>query len=485
MQAKADYSYVSAVEALRRFRAGADSPVDAMTSLLERAERLSPIVNATTAIHRESALAAAREAERRFRDGSARPLEGIPVAIKEEMSVAGWHKSIGSLLHDEVPAAHHPMVDKLIAAGAIPHMQTTVPEFCLIGQTLSRRFGVTRNPWNLAMTPGGSSGGSGAALAAGLAPLATGSDMGGSIRIPAALCGVYGFKPPFGRLASAPGEELFTFAVDGPMTRTFDDLVLMQNAVAGPHPATYNGMPFQPLPTEFAGIAGLRIGVAFTTGNGGLCPDTRRNIERACAAFEAKGAIIEPIRLDWDSNQIGTDLIEAIFGIFFEEFLSELPPDDFPKGTAYLHWLMARHCGRRNSILKGARLALALHQELDRKLWSRGLAALVCPTVFTTAIRADMDLTVERTIEIEGRPADSYLGWVGTPPFNLVSRYPVIAAPTGLAGNGMPTSMQIVGPPFADEVVFRIAAAHADGPGSELYTRVFPPATDRGTRADV
>ena len=477
------YSYLSATEALRCFRAGEVSPVDAMRALLERAARLSATVNATTAIHRESALAAAHAAQARYRDGVARPLEGLPVAIKEEMSVAGWRKTVGSLLLDEVPTTHHPMVDKLVAAGAIPHIQTTVPEFCLIGQTLSRRFGVTRNPWNLAMTPGGSSGGSGAALAAGLAPLATGSDMGGSIRIPAALCGVYGFKPPFGRLATVPGEELFTFAVDGPMARTFDDLVLMQNAVAGPHPASYTGMPFQPLPATFPSVSGLSIGVAFTTGNGGLCPDTRRNIERACTALELQGATIEPIQLDWDSNQIGSDLIEAIFGLFFEEYLSELPEAALPDGTAYLHWLMDRHRGRRNSILKGARLALALHQELDRKLWSRGLAALVCPTVFTTAIRADLDLTTERSVDIEGRPADSYLGWVGTPPFNLVSRYPVIAAPTGLAGNGMPTSMQIVGPPFGDEMVFRIAAAHARGPGSELYTSVFPPDAEGASSA--
>ena len=146
MEVNTDYSYLSAVEALRRFRAGDDSPLDVMKSLLDRAEHFSATVNATTAIHRESALATARDAERRYRDGSARPLEGIPVAVKEEMSVAGWHKSVGSLLHDEVPTTHHPMIDKLIRAGAIPHIQTTVPEFCLIGQTLSRRFGVTRNP---------------------------------------------------------------------------------------------------------------------------------------------------------------------------------------------------------------------------------------------------------------------------------------------------------------------------------------------------
>ncbi|HUY84886.1 MAG TPA: hypothetical protein VMU86_09925 [Steroidobacteraceae bacterium] len=109
------------------------------------------------------------------------------------------------------------------------------------------------------------------------------------------------------------------------------------------------------------------------------------------------------------------------------------------------------------SIRIPAALALELHRELERKLWGRGIAALICPTVFTTDIAADMDLTRERQVHIGGTAVDSYLGWVGTPPFNLLSRYPALAAPTGLGANGVPTSLQIVGPPFADEVVFRIA----------------------------
>ena len=352
-----DPCYRSAGESIRAFRAGECSPVDLMRAVLDRAERLAPALNATTAIHADAALAAARAAEARYRAGTARPLEGIPVAIKEETSVAGWRKTIGSFLWDEVPTAHHPMVDKLIAAGAIPHLQTTVPEFCLIGQTLSRRFGVTRNPWNPAITPGGSSGGSGVALAAGMAPLATGSDMAGSIRIPAAMCGVYGFKPPFGRLASAPGEELFAFAVEGPMARTVLDLARMQNVIAGPHPSTYSGMPYVPLPEDPAPIAGVRLGLSFTTGHTTLCPDTRRNLERACAALERAGAVIEPVDLVWDGGALAEALIEAIFGIFLDEYLAKLPAERLGEGTPYLRWLMERHCGKRNSITRAAALA--------------------------------------------------------------------------------------------------------------------------------
>lgn len=474
-----DLWYKSATESIRLFAAGELSPVELMRSLLERAQRLAPAFNATTAIHAEAALAAARTAENRYLAGTQRPLEGIAVAVKEETAVAGWRKTIGSLLWDELPAANHPIVDKLIAAGAIPHLQTTVPEFCLIGQTLSRRFGVSRNPWNPAITPGGSSGGSGAALAAALAPLATGSDMAGSIRIPAAFCGAYGYKPPFGRLASAPGEELFSFAVEGPMSRAFDDLVLMQNVIAGPHPATYSGMPYSPLPERFEGIEGLRIGLSLTTGCKSLCPDTRRNLELACGALERQGAIVEPVDLDWDGGRLADILIEAIFGIYFEEYLEHLPAADLPKGTSYLRWLMGRYCGKRNSILQAAATALDLHRELQKKLWGRGISTLICPTLFTTNIAADMDLAQERTVDIEGTKVDSYLGWVGTPPFNLLSRYPAMAVPTGIGANGVPTSMQIIGPPFADEIVFRMACAFGEGTDTGLYTHMFPPGLDK------
>ena len=353
--------YLSAREAVDRFLARTLSPVELMQALIARAERLAPIVNATVAIHAEEALSGARAAEARYLAGTARPLEGVPVAIKEETSVAGWRRTIGSWLHEEVPAAHHPIVDKLLRAGAIPHLQTTNPEFCVIPETHSLRYGVTLNPWNLALTPGGSSGGSGAALAAGLAPLATGSDMGGSTRIPAALAGAYGYKPPFGRLASAPGEELFAFAVEGPMARTFDDLVLMQNVIAGPHPATYTGMPFEPLPARYPDLDGALLGVAWPGAGRPLCADTRSNLERACAALASRGARIEPVELDWDPAEIGHTLIEAIFGLFFGEYLEAYDDAALRRATPYLRWLVGRHRGRRNSIMKAAALALCMH----------------------------------------------------------------------------------------------------------------------------
>ncbi len=468
-------AYLSAREARERFLARTLSPVELVEALLKRATALhGGLINATTTIHAAEAIARARESEDRYARGNPRVLEGIPVAIKEETAVAGWPRTIGSWLHEEVPSQNHPIVDKLIAAGANPHLQTTVPEFCVIGQTLSERYGVTRNPWNTRFTSGGSSGGSGAALAAGLTPLATGSDMAGSTRIPAALQGLYGFKPPFGRLAPTPGEELFSFAVEGPLARTFDDLVLMQNAIAGPHPASYVGMPFEPLPFVYPELAGTRLALAFTTGSRTMCPDIRANLEAAADALRSRGASVETVALNWDNAELAEVLIEAIFGLFFNEYLDGLGDAQLPRATPYLRWLIARFRGRPNSILKAAALATRLHEELEAKVWGQGYRALLCPTVFTTAIPADLDLTQEREVLIDGVAVDSYLGWVGTPPFNLLSRYPTLAVPTGRGSNGVPTSMQIVAPPYRDSVAFEVAYHHAAAARLELYQSVFP-----------
>lgn len=200
-----DLAYLSAFELRQLFQSKSVSPVEVLEAQIVRFEEVGPAVNAITHTHFEQARQAARMAEERYRRGDARPLEGITVALKDEDGLQGWIVTAGSAL-----MAHHrldrntPVVDLLQDAGAIFHCQTTVPEFYFIGHTWSKLWGVTRNPWNLDFTVGGSSGGSGAALAAGLTTLATGSDMGGSIRIPSAFNGIYGFKPPHGRVPLAP-----------------------------------------------------------------------------------------------------------------------------------------------------------------------------------------------------------------------------------------------------------------------------------------
>ena len=259
------------------------------------------------------------------------------------------------------------------------------------------------------------------------------------------------------------------------MARTFDDLVLMQNVIAGPHPATYSGMPFEPLPARYPDLDGALLGVAWPAAGRPLCADTRANLERACEALRSRGATIEPVELDWDPAELGDTLIEAIFGLFFGEYLEAYDDAALARATPYLRWLIGRHRGRRNSIMKAAALASRMHQELDAKLWSRGGLALLCPTVLTTEVPADFDVSSVRTLAIGGVAVDSYLGWTFTQPFNLLSRYPALAVPTGRAASGVPTSLQIVGPPFGDEAVFAVAFHHAAAAGLDLYRDTFPP----------
>ena len=168
--------------------------------MVDRTDAVEPSINAFTETYFEDALAQARQAEARYRNGTQRPLEGIPLAVKDEFRLAGRRRTSGSLFYrDRVDDDNDVIIQRLLDAGAIAHAKTTTPEFCLLGSCHSRLWGVTRNPWNLDITSGGSSGGSGASLAAGTSILATGTDIGGSIRIPSALCGTVGFKPPYGR----------------------------------------------------------------------------------------------------------------------------------------------------------------------------------------------------------------------------------------------------------------------------------------------
>jgi Asp-tRNA(Asn)/Glu-tRNA(Gln) amidotransferase A subunit family amidase len=471
-----DLEFLSATEALKAFSAGTLTPPDLLEAVLAASERQQGPVNAATAIHADEARAQARESARRWREGTARALEGVPVIIKEETSVRGWRGTFGSLLHDDVGEEDAPIVERLRAAGAVFHFQATTPEFCCLGHTWSKRWGVTRNPWNLAMSCGGSSGGSGAALAAGCGPLATGSDMAGSIRIPAALCGLYGFKPPFGRVAPSPGDELFAFAVEGPMARSFDDLLLMQRVLAGPHPSSYLALPDAPLPTQWGdSLRGVRIAYSPALGAPRIERDILANMERSLHALEARGAEIVPVDIAWDHSEVSEALMEGILALYYEEALEQIPPSDRARLCSYNQAMIEKYLGKPNSLEKAATLAARLHRDLVDKVWGRGCHALVCAATLRADYTADQDPATQPTIDVEGQPVDAFLGWALTPAFNLLSRYPVMAVPTGLAAaSGVPTSMQIVGAPHDDATVFRIAHHHDAAGSSPLFRRQFP-----------
>src|ERR671917_2032706 len=234
-----EIAYLPATELLRLYRARELSPVEVLQAQIDRADALASTVNALTWRFSEEALTQAREAEARYLGNGSepRPLEGVTLAIKEEMPVAGQPVTSASRVYaDAVAGETAPLAERAMAAGAIVHARTTQPELGCVGFTQSDLFGITRNPWNLDYDVGGSSGGAGAALASGLTTLAGGSDIGGSIRNPAALCGVVGFKPPYGRVPQLPPFNLDHYCHEGPLARTVADCALLENLISGPSP---------------------------------------------------------------------------------------------------------------------------------------------------------------------------------------------------------------------------------------------------------
>ena len=259
--------YLSAHEALERFASRELSPVELMEAVIARADETEPEVNALCIRRSEEALDSARRAEQRYLVGrpSPRPLEGLPIAVKEETAIAGQRTTQGSLIYEHfVPAESAVVVSRVLAAGAIVHARSTAPEFSCAPFTHSRLWGVTRNPWNTAYSPGGSSGGSAAALAAGSTTLATGSDIAGSIRIPSSSCGVVGFKPPYGRVPESPPFNLDHYCHEGPLARTVADCALLENVMAGTTPRGHHvATPEAPDPTPAGfdrGLADCRLG---------------------------------------------------------------------------------------------------------------------------------------------------------------------------------------------------------------------------------
>jgi Asp-tRNA(Asn)/Glu-tRNA(Gln) amidotransferase A subunit family amidase len=457
--------YAPANELLKDYAAKRLSPVEVLQAQIRRIETHGRLVNAITYTHFDTALKTAKESEQRYYNGTARPLEGITVALKDEHGLEGWTVTAGSkLFKDRKLAATDPMTMKLLAAGAIPHIQTTAPEMYFAGVTWSDLWGVTRNPWNLAITVGGSSGGSAAALAAGFTTLASGSDMGGSIRIPAAFCGLYGFKPPFGRVGTDPDSALMFPATDGPLARTLTDTVLMENVIAGP--ATFTPTSLRPkltLPETFEGIRGWRIAYSLNQGWAVLDPDVKRNTQAALVRLEEQGAICEEVDLNLGvtNAEITAALLKALLSGPMGADMAALSEHADEMTTYGRHFAKVAAAGMGNKQAKEASDAIVqLYGKLQEAVFLKGYRALVMPTLATTNVPANFDMLKDK-VSIDGREVDPQWGWTMTQLFNLVNWMPVVAAPTGFASNGVPTGMQIAAPTYDDSTAFTVAAAYA------------------------
>ncbi len=470
-----DLCYLPAAEALRQFKAKKLSPVELMRATIARAESTAKKTNCLTYTHFDEAMAQAKKAEAKYAKGARTgALEGLPIGIKDESYIKGKPTSNGSLIMKDYIGDHtSPMNERIIAAGGIVHARTATPEFSCAGYTWSRLWGVTRNPWNRKFTPGGSSGGSAASLASGTSAIATGSDIGGSIRIPASTCGLVGYKPPYGRNPDDPPFNLDFYCHTGPLARTVEDAITLQNVMSGPSPLDISTLrPKLTLPTAYKPIKGWKIAFSMDLGFFEVDREVQKNTLAALEVFRSLGATVETVDLGWTEEvlEAGMDYLRHLFGASLSRLLKKHGKDM----TSY-----ARQFAQQGQKSKAVDFVRTL--DVANKMYStlgpmlEKYNVLVCPTTALAAVPADFDQSKD-SVKINGKTiSNPFLGWVMTTPFNTMSRCPVVSVPSGHARNGVPTGIQIVGRTYCDGDVFQAAMAYETAQGQWFNTAASRP----------
>ncbi len=456
-----DLCYLSAVEALAAFKARKLSPVELMHAVIDRAEAVEPKINAFPITRYEQALAEAKTAEAKYMktDGRIRALEGVPTVIKDETTIKGWRTTFGSLVFkDNIDSYTAPPAERIIKAGALIHARSAAPEFSCAPYTHSRLWRVTRTPWNLDYSCGGSSGGAGASLAAGSTTLANGSDIGGSIRIPASMSGVVGYKPPYGRNPDSSPFNLDHYNHAGPMARTVADSALLQNVMSGPHPQDIVSLrPKLRIPSELSGdLKSWRIAFSPALDGFDVDPDVAKNTRAAVEAFRDLGATVDEVEIGWNKDEI-VRAAWAHFGTIFGPWIGKVMAQHRDLMTPYAVDFAERAQGMHvEDFLESLEIEGRMYAGLG-KLHQR-YRLLLCPTLPVPSVKAGKDY-VDEKLKINGKPQDSICHWLMTVCFNMMSRCPVMSVPSGLASTGVPTGLSIVGRTYDDVSVFRAAAA--------------------------
>ncbi|WP_431893330.1 amidase [Nonomuraea sp. bgisy101] len=443
--------YLTATEMARLLRAREVSAVELLEAHLARVEQVNPAVNAIVTLVAERALDEAKAADAAGPKG---PLHGVPVAHKDLADTANIRTTYGSpLFADHVPAKDDLLVERLRKAGAITVGKTNTPEFGTGSHTVNEVFGATRNPYDLSRSAGGSSGGAAAALATGMVPLADGSDMGGSLRNPASFCNVVGLRPTPGRVPDISDTAAwYTLAVSGPMARSVEDLELMLSVMSGFDPRSPYSIkePFAPDPET--SVKGLRV--AFSPDLGGLPvdPETAAVTASAVTVFERLGARVEQVDLDL------SDADDA-FRIYRAWYYA-LSFGDLQGLGANTAWNVEQ--GRK---VTGADLARA--EKLRSGLYQRMAAFFDTYDVLIAPVSQVPPFPVERPYvdEINGVKLPDYLSWMRSAYWISVLHAPAASVPAGFTSAGLPVGVQIVGRPFADARVLRVARAFEQATG--------------------
>ncbi|NBV41797.1 amidase [bacterium] len=433
------------------FKTKTISPFEYLDTLLTHIDRMNPTVNSLTDQYADEARMAARASESRYMSGEGvRPLDGIPFSVKDSIPVRNKRCTSGSYTKiDLICDESDPCVDRLVEAGAILHSRTASPEFSWAWTCDSKLNGTALNPWNHDVTCGGSCGGAAASLASGLTPLSLGADSAGSIRMPSAMCGVVGYKPPFGRnpVGIMSCEE--DYNVVGPLARTVDDCRLMQNVLNGTDPRDpFTIFPQLILDVPPLSVKGLRIAYSLDMGFFRISQEVRENTTAVLRFLESQGAIVEPVDMTWaqdayDKADANGDFIAQDI---FKNALVKCP-DMLSDYTYYFADL---------SIKTTLSDYVESYKSMYRA-WPKFSEILnrydcfICPTVATTEV--PVTFRPWDKLVIEGEPVSRF---VFTQLFNVFRFCPVLAVPSGKGQNQVPTGIQVVGSPFDDAMVFNV-----------------------------
>lgn len=450
-----DLSMMTAAELVSRYRRKTLSPVEVIEAVLGRIDRCDGAVNAFCHLDPDSALASARESEARWQAG--RPVglvDGVPTTIKDALLTRGWPTRRGSRTGspdgswDEDGAA----TARLRAHGAVLIGKTTTPEFGWKGVTDSPLTGITRNPWNLERTPGGSSGGASAACAAGMGALHVGTDGAGSIRMPAAFAGIYGLKPTFGRVPIHPMNMPGTIIHHGPMTRTVGDAALMLNVIGEPDPRDWTALPHESRDWRVGledGVKGLRIAYSRDFGYANVDSEIAGLVEKAAQVFADLGAVV-------DEADPGFEDPREAFGVYY--FLRFRPlvdtMSDEQRALVDPGLLRSveeyRDKGVADSLAADTvRLQLGRHMNLFHQTYD----LLISPQMPLAAFEAGAEVPA-------GRGMRDWMDWSPfTYPFNF-TQAPAASVPCGITSEGLPAAVQIAGPRYREDLVLRASRAY-------------------------
>ncbi|HEX9976526.1 MAG TPA: amidase family protein [Dehalococcoidales bacterium] len=452
-----EIGYMSAFDMAAAIKAKKLSPVEVVEAILTRIERLNPKVNAYCTVLAESARREAKDAETAvMKKRRLRPLHGVPVSIKDLIFTKGVRTTFGSKIYEDfIPPEDAVVVERLRAAGAIIVGKTNTPEFGFMGVTDNLIFGPTRNPWNLGLTAGGSSGGAAAAVAAGLGPVAIGTDGGGSIRIPSSFCGVFGLKPSFGRVPRGPGfTDWQTLSHTGPISRTVRDAALTMEIIAGRDNRDRHSLPGARLRyLSFLGgdLKGLKIAWSPDLGYAVVDPQVLEITSKAVGVFEMLGAKLEAT--DPPAGNPGMAFTRT-WGIMlatrYGSKLAEWREQMNPRLVAMIERYMSR------SVDEFAQAAVVREEYyMAMRSFFEKYDLLLTPSVAVPPFEVGK-FEITEIAGVKGSPA---LDWNPfTYPFNFTGQ-PVASVPCGWTADGRPVGLQIVGRPLDDVTVLRAAAA--------------------------